>query len=173
MAKRQTIWLSTMMVLSLMLIGFYTVNNNVQEVSTTDTAKTQSNPLTSDQAKDSAAPSESSDYFIGYHLENNQKISKKTEELQNVIATGNSAADIDKAKKELDQLNAEQDMIDNVTGLLFKEGYPDAIIEKKDDKINVTVQAQQLDKKNAVKIMDLVAKEMNVPSRMVIVANHE
>lgn len=162
-----------MMVLSLMLIGFYTVNNNVQEVSTADPAKTQTDALTADSGKDSVAPSESSDYFIGYHLENNQKISKKAEELENMIATGKSAEDIDKAKKELEQLHAEQEKIDDVIGLLFKEGYPDAIIEKKDDKINVTVQAQQLDKKNAVKIMDMVAKEMSVPSRMVIVANHE
>lgn len=173
MAKRQTIWLSTMMVLSLMLIGFYTVNNNVQEVSTADTAKTQTDTAAADQNKESAAPSESSDYFIGYHLENNQKLSKREEELQQVIATGKSAEDIDKAKKELEQMNAEQEKIDNVIGLLFKEGYPDAIVEKKDDKINVTVQAQQLDKKNAVKIMEMVAKEMSVPSRMVIVANHE
>ena len=27
MVKRQTVWLSTMMVLSLMLIGYYTMNN--------------------------------------------------------------------------------------------------------------------------------------------------
>lgn len=162
-----------MMVLSLMLIGFYTVNNNVQEVSTADTANTQTDALSADKGMDSAAPSESSDYFIGYHLENNQKMSKKEEELQNVIATGKSAEEIDKAKQELEQMHAEQDKIDNLIGMLFKDGYPDAIIEKKDNKINVTVQAQQLDKKNAVKIMDMVAKEMSVPSRMVIVANHE
>ncbi|MBL0388139.1 SpoIIIAH-like family protein [Tumebacillus sp. ITR2] len=181
MAKRQTIWLSTMMVLSLMLIGFYTVNNNVKEVSTDPTQATATDTKTADKAAaDKAAKGgdkavmEPSDYFISYHLEESQKASAEAERLQTVIANDKTPAEqVEKAKKDLENLNNNQDKFDKVIDLIMAEGYPDAIIEMKDDKVNVTVQSADLDKKKAVKIMGIVAKEMGVSSAKVVVGKHE
>ncbi|PWK11504.1 SpoIIIAH-like family protein [Tumebacillus permanentifrigoris] len=179
MAKRQTIWLSTMMVLSLMLIGFYTVNNNVKEVST-DPVQQAADPTSAEKGKADAAKGgdktvmEPSDYFISHHLEESQKSSAEAERLQTVIANDKTPADqVEKAKKDLESLTANQDKIDNAIDKIMAEGYPDAIVEVKDDKVNVTVQSHDLDKKKVVKLMGIVAKEMGVSSSKVVVSKHE
>jgi stage III sporulation protein AH len=173
MAKRQTIWLSTMMVLSLMLIGFYTVNNNVEPVNT-DTAETVKQGEDKSGQGD-AAVMEQSDYFVAYHLKENEEMSAKAEQLQSVIANAKSTAEeVEKAKKALEALNNNADKIDKAIELIMAEGFPDAIIKiQEDGKINVTVQAKELDKKMAVKIMSTVAKEMQVSSSKVTVGVHE
>lgn len=166
MAKRQTIWLSTMMVLSLMLIGFYTVNNNTEPVPTDA-------PQQAAKQEDAQATMEQSDFFVAYHLEAGDKFSAKAEQLEEVIANGKDAEEVAKATKELETMRANQDKIDSVIDLLVGQGYGDAIVEWKDDKINVIVQAQKLEKKDAVKIMGLVSKELQVSSSKVTVASHE
>jgi stage III sporulation protein AH len=177
MAKRQTIWLSTMMVLSLMLIGFYTVNNGVEQVST-DPSKAASGQKAADANKgdkvaDKAAMKQS-DYFVSYRLKSEEEISQRVEQLQQVIADAKASADqVDKAKKDLETLNNTEDQVGKVIDLIVAEGYPDAIVNLKDGKVNVTVQSQELDKKKAVKIMGIVSKEMSVPSVTVTVTNHD
>jgi stage III sporulation protein AH len=171
MAKRQTIWLSTMMVLSLMLIGFYTVNNNVQEVST-DPAKVATNNEANGEVP-STTVMESSDYFVSYHLQAGEDFSKKVEELNKKIAAGKSADEVEKAKKELETMNNNAEKIDNLIELITAEGYQDAIVEMKDGKVNIVVQEKQLDKKKVVKIMNLAAKELQVSSSKITVAAHE
>lgn len=179
MAKRQTIWLSTMMVLSLMLIGFYTVNNNVKEVSS-DPTQPAADTASADKGKPAAVKTgdktvmEPSDYFISYHLEESQKSSAEAERLQTVIANDKTPADqVEKAKKDLDSLTTNQDKIDNAIDKIMAEGYPDAIVEVKADKVNVTVQAHDLDKKKVVKLMGIVAKELGVSSSKVVISKHE
>lgn len=182
MAKRQTIWLSTMMVLSLMLIGFYTVNNNAKEVSG-DTVQQPAadTSATADKGKADKATKggdkavmEPSDYFISYHLETAQKESAEAERLQTIIADDKTPAEqVEKAKKDLENLNNKQEKIDKVVDLILGEDVADAIVEINDDKVNVTVQSKELDKKKAVKIMGIVAKELGVPSAKVTVGKHE
>jgi stage III sporulation protein AH len=173
MAKRQTIWLSTMMVLSLMLIGFYTVNNGVEQVST-DPSKAASGQKGANSGKADTAAMEQSDFFVSYHLKESEEISQKVEQLQQVIANAKSSPEqVDQAKKELETLNNNADKVDKVIELITAEGYPDAIVNLKDGKVTVTVQSQELDKKKAVKIMSIVSKEMQVPSAKVTVTNHD
>lgn len=170
MAKRQTIWLSTMMVLSLMLIGFYTVNNNVEPVNT-DPAQTASQQDKGGEEQPVVA--EGSDFFIKMHLDAQEKFSARVEELNNLIASGKDATEVEKAKKELETMNNLDEKIESTIDLITAEGYPDAFIEAKDNnKFHVTVQAQDLDKMKAVKIIGIVAKEMGVSSSKVIVEKH-
>jgi len=171
MAKRQTIWLSTMMVLSLMLIGFYTVNNNVQEVSTDPTKVTTETAGDKEQA--STTVMEGSDYFVQYHLTAGENFSKRVEELNKVIAAGKSADEVAKAQKELETMNNNEAKIEGLIDLITAEGFKDAIVELKDGKVNIVVQADQLDKKKVVKIMNLASKELQVSSSKVTVAAHE
>lgn len=171
MAKRQTIWLSTMMVLSLMLIGFYTVNNNVEPVNT-DQGQTSNQGEKENERPTSAA--EGDDFFIKQHLDAQEKFSQRVEELNNLIASGKDAGEVDKAKKELESMNNLDEKIENTIELITLEGYPDAFIEaKENNKFHVTVQAQELDRNKAVKIMGIVAKEMQISSSKVSVAAHE
>jgi stage III sporulation protein AH len=165
MAKRQTIWLSTMMVLSLMLIGFYTVNNNVEPVNT-DPAQVSNQETGGDQE---ASATDKSDFFIKQHMEAEERFSKRVEELNKIITTAKDASEVEKAKKELESLNNNDQKMENAIELITAEGYPDAIIEMKDDKYHVTVQAQELNSKQAVKIMGIVAQEMSVSQSKVTV----
>jgi len=173
MAKRQTIWLSTMMVLSLMLIGFYTVNNNVEPV-TSETSKAAKDSQEQNKEADTAVM-EQSDFFVAYHMKEGEEMSAKAEQLQSVIANAQSSADeVEKAKKELETMNNNADKVEKAIELITAEGFPDAIVKvQQDGKINVTVQAKELDKKEAVKIMGIVAKEMQVSSSKVSVGVHE
>lgn len=178
MAKRQTIWLSTMMVLSLMLIGFYTVNNNVQQVGSGAVTSTSGKASTGQKAdpkkSDNTAVMESSDYFIQQHLQENQAISKQQDDLEAVIADANAPADkVDQAKKDLQALNDQEDKIGNLIDTLMQQGYADAIVDMKNGKVNVTVQAQSLTNQNAVKIMSTVSKALNVSAAHITVLTHE
>jgi len=167
MAKRQTIWLSTMMVLSLMLIGWYTVDNDVKEVPTDAKQQAQN------AAEKNTPQFDESDWFVSYHIEETQRVSEKTEQLQTVIANSKSKEEVEKAQKELEDLRANTEKVENATDLILAEGYHDAAIEIKDNKVNVVVMAQELDKNKAVKIMSLVAKELGVSSRNVVVSHRE
>jgi stage III sporulation protein AH len=175
MAKRQTIWLSTMMVLSLMLIGFYTVNNNVQQVSTSnDTAPAKTVGQKADPNKKDQAVMEASDFFVAKHLQDNQDFSKQQESLEAVIADPKASADkVEQAKNDLKALNDQQDQVEKVLDQINAEGYPDALVNTKEGKVNVTVQAQTLDNKKAVKIMNIVVKEMKVSAAKITVFSHE
>ncbi|MGZ4122214.1 MAG: SpoIIIAH-like family protein [Tumebacillaceae bacterium] len=175
MAKRQTIWLSTMMVLSLMLIGFYTVNNNTSQVGAPDAAKTANTTAKkADTSKKDTKVAESSDYFIAKHLQENQDISKQQEQLEAVIADSTAPADkVEKAKNDLKALNDASDQQDNVVEQLMAEGFPDALVDQKDGKIQVTVQAQSLETKRAIKVMSIVSKEMKISAAKITVLTHE
>lgn len=177
MAKRQTIWLSTMMVLSLMLIGFYTVNNNVQQVSTTadkSAAKT-TGAKTAATGKNDQAAMEASDYFIAKHIADQQDQSKLHEKLEAIIADPKSTADqVEQAKNQMKTMDAQQEQIDKVVDQINAEGFPDVLVNTTDSgKVNVTVQAQTLDNKKAVQIMSIVSKEMKVSAAKITVFNHE
>ncbi|ASS75947.1 hypothetical protein CIG75_13920 [Tumebacillus algifaecis] len=169
MAKRQTIWLSTMMVLSLMLIGFYTVNNNVEPVNTDPAPKADQK----EKGEDKPTVAEGSDFFIKQHLDAQEKFSARVEELNKLIASGKDATAVEKAKKDLETMNNLDEKMESAIDLITAEGYPDAFIEAKDNnKFHVTVQAQELDKNKAVKIMGIVANEMSVSSSKISVAAH-
>lgn len=64
MVKRQTVWLSTMMVLSLMLIGYYTMNNQAQTTSVDNGGSSISTSIL-DQGSGSSISGDSSDTTSG------------------------------------------------------------------------------------------------------------
>ncbi|GIM44557.1 hypothetical protein DNHGIG_01060 [Collibacillus ludicampi] len=196
MANRQTVWLSTMMILSLMLIGYYTVGQNIQPVPTTakdtvtqtdkpdmkkdDVAKKSTDntnagkkeePSAKDNQEQTNAPS---DYFASAELQEKKRLSEQIAELQDKIANNKtSAEEAAKAQKQMEELQTLSDKQDAIVEQIKAEGFPDAIVSKEDTGIyKVTVQAQDLNPNQVVKIMSIVKSQLNVPNSNVIVSYH-
>jgi stage III sporulation protein AH len=196
MANRQTVWLSTMMILSLMLIGYYTVGQNIQPVPTTakdtvtqtekpDTDKEGSAKKNTDNTnagkKDESAAKDNqeqtnapSDFFASAELQQKKLLSEQIAELQDKIANNKTSSDeAAKAQKQMEELQTLSDKQDAIVEQIKAEGFPDAIVSKEDTGIyKVTVQAQDLNPNQVVKIMSIVKSQLNVPTSNVIVSYH-
>lgn len=103
-----------------------------------------------------------SDYFINLQMKRDETMSKQVESLMTILAdTKQTQEAAVKAQTELQKL---QDMETKVTYLeesLMKE-YPQAVITQEGTKWKITVQANKLEKSQAVSIADQVMKELNV-----------
>ncbi|WP_018132459.1 SpoIIIAH-like family protein [Effusibacillus pohliae] len=181
MAKRQTVWLSTMMILSLMVIGYYTVDETVKPVptTTTDTAKQQQaakDGQANNQKKDQAQPAdkknpEASDWFVQQIIKNEENYGKRVEELQKVIADSNTSSDKKvEAEKELTALQEFSSKAESAENKLEAEGYPAALVTKDNTRVNVTVQAPDLTKEQVAKIYMIVSKELGIPANDIVVS---
>jgi stage III sporulation protein AH len=196
MANRQTVWLSTMMILSLMLIGYYTVGQNIQPVPTTakdtvtqtdkpdmkkdDVAKKSTDNTNAGKKEEASAKDNQeqtnapSDYFASAELQEKKRLSEQIAELQDKIANNKtSAEEAAKAQKQMEELQTLSDKQDAIVEQIKAEGFPDAIVSKEDTGIyKVTVQAQDLNPNQVVKIMSIVKSQLNVPNSNVIVSYH-
>lgn len=181
MAKRQTVWLSTMMILSLMVIGYYTVDDTLQPVPTTtetnakdlskhEQSNTENKGDTNKQDTQKQA-SGASDWFIEQTMKLEKDYSAKVEQLQKVMADGNSTTEQKaNAEKEMRDMTTFSDKADQVADKVMAEGYEDALITRDSDRINVTVQTSELSKEQVAKIYGIVAKELNVSASQIVVS---
>lgn len=193
MAKRQTVWLSTMMILSLMVIGYYTVDDSLKPVptSTTQNLKDQATPAKQTDApktgenKDQKAPtgqksptdknaSAQSDWFFTQMMKQEQDRSAKTEQLQKVMADSKSTPEEKmKAEQEMKALEDFMAKAESAAEKVIQEGFEDALVTQESSQVTVTVQAPQLSKEQAAKIYNIVAKELNVPVSKITVVSRQ
>jgi stage III sporulation protein AH len=196
MANRQTVWLSTMMILSLMLIGYYTVGQNIQPVPTTakdslisteknksdseagakkDNAKTDASQkgetATKTEQQSAGTPS---DYFAAAELQEKKQLSEQIAQLQEKIANSKTPAEeAAKAQKQMEELQSLSDKQEAIVEQIKAEGFPDALLSREDNGIyKVTVQAQDLNNDQVVKIMSIVKTQLNIPASNVLVSFH-
>lgn len=182
MVKRQTVWLSTMMVLSLMLIGYYTMNSDTgmgPAKSTSDTSVTTGATVpdtsaaqagSSDSSQQTAGgssttPVSTTDWFVNAATQQQQEMAKKLDSLHAVIAsTSASAQSVDAAEKQLQQLqNLEGDIL-NAHDAIIAKGYKDCVImpDSTGAKVTVWVKADKLTTTQAVDIMSVVSDQLNI-----------
>lgn len=189
MAKRQTVWLSTMMILSLMVIGYYTVDETLQPVPTTgqteqtvkdltkqDQSNTKQEQPNNEKQNDTGKQGEqkqanaASDWFIEQFMKQEKDYSARIEQLQKVIADGNTSTEEKaKADKELRELTEFNEKSDKLADKIMAEGFEEALVTKDNNRINVTVQAPRLSKEQAAKIYNIVSKELSVPASQIVV----
>lgn len=128
-----------------------------QPVSKNDT-KTDARVLQQIQAQATSG----SDYFVNLQMKRDETMSKQVEALMTILAdTKQTQEAAVKAQTELQKL---QDMETKITYLeesLMKD-YPQAVITQEGEKWKVTVQANKLERSQAVSIADQVMKELNV-----------
>lgn len=201
MVKRQTVWLSTMMVLSLMLIGYYTMNSGSQTASTntsspsvtTTTVGPQSSNSTSSTGKPTtnttgsgnhgsssasstpSTPTKGTDWFTNYQTDVEQQIAKEEGAAQQVIGNSNSSTQaINQAQQQLRHyMNLDGAMMQARQAILG-EGYNNCVIvpNQSGTGVQVYVEAKTLSAPEAVKVMNIVSQQLNIPINSVIVHRH-
>lgn len=194
MVKRQTVWLSTMMVLSLMLIGYYTMNNPASPASTTPTNPSSTtdttSPTSGTQATDanttssspkttgasvSTTASSGSDWYTNEQTIVYQEISQKIDSLNSVMANNNSSTDqIATAAKALGQEQSLYTSLQQATQAIIADGYKSAVIspDKNQENFKVYVETNDLKGQDAVKIMNIVSQQLDVPMLNISVKPH-
>lgn len=193
MVKRQTVWLSTMMVLSLMLIGYYTLGTpptakkqNAAGVTTNTTvigagssvpasgALTNSQPIAK-KAQAGAGSSQPSDWFVQASLDQSQQQSKVIQTLQNELSDPRiSQATASQAYTQLSTIQTQQESASRVHDLLVGEGYPDSLVLfSPQNQVHVYVEANSISPDSAVKVINLVSQTLGIPSNQVVVTPHK
>lgn len=199
MVKRQTVWLSTMMVLSLMLIGYYTMNNQTSTASTSTGGETVSTSVagasgnsTSTSKQSSGASSNSSnsanssssqstasnpnDYFTNTRTRVDQQLSKQMDRLKAEMANNSSSSQqIAKASKELGSLMSLDGALGTATQAIEADGFKNAVIVPDASRTNFTVyvEANSLQKSDVVKIMNIVGQQLDTSMLNVLVKAHK
>ncbi|QSO45881.1 SpoIIIAH-like family protein [Alicyclobacillus mengziensis] len=193
MVKRQTVWLSTMMVLSLMLIGYYTMNNessltttstNGTSVATSTTgvpgsSSTSANQATANQTSGSqntaaatGTPTTTTDWFVNMQTQLDTEMTKQIDAEEQILANNNaSAQELSQAEDKLRQLQNEQGALANAKEMILAKGYQDCVIvpSTNGNQVVVYVKASQLSNTKAVELMNIVSQQMNVSASNVIV----
>ncbi|PWI58789.1 SpoIIIAH-like family protein [Sulfoacidibacillus thermotolerans] len=191
MVKRQTVWLSTMMVLSLMLIGYYTLGtpptSSTQAVhghGSTSVISTATNPagstksstktaITGGSTTKSTTTTAVSDWFAQTSLDQMQAESKLIQTLQNEISDPHvSQAAASAAYQQLTTIQTQQAEANKIHDLLTSE-YPDSlVIFNPQGGVHVWVEANSLSPTEAVKVISLVAQTLGIQSNQVVVSAH-
>lgn len=102
-------------------------------------------------------------------MQRNDSVSKKAEELRAVISnTEVSQDEASKAWEELSQLEDTDERITSLQGKLLQD-FDNAVVSEENTNYKVIVLSDKLEKKQAVSIIELATKELNVtPDRVTV-----
>lgn len=117
--------------------------------------------------KMSAQVKSGSDYFTNLQMKRTEDLSRQTERLYKIITDSkqNNEA-VNKAYEDLRKIEDKEAKVTNLEELLMKD-YSNALVMDEGEKWKVVVQAKNMEKSEAVSIVDLVMKDMNVgPDRV-------
>ncbi len=194
MVKRQTVWLSTMMVFSLMLIGYYTLGtppipNTSQGVGPTATTvagagasvsasgSTKGNSKTPSTVTTSAnsilSGQSPSDWFVQASLDQSQAQSKVIQTLQQTLTNPKVSQQVaSQAYTELTAIQTQTEEASRIHDLLVGQ-YPDSLVVfNPKNQVHVWVETQSLSPTAAVKVINLVAQTLGIQSNQVTVSPH-
>lgn len=117
----------------------------------------------------SAQGQSGADYFTAMLLQRNEDFSKETERLMGIITDVKQTTEAaTKANDELFMIQQREEQINSVEEKLAKD-YHNAIVLQDSGKWKIVVQNDKLDKSQAVTIVDMAAKEMNVGADKIMV----
>jgi len=131
----------------------------------TDKAKQDAATMTDDviisKATDKAVSG--TDYYIQKDMERHDKITKELDKWITISTDVNQTKEaVGEAMDNIRRIDETQAKIEQIEDTLGKD-YPHALVQQSDDgRWKVTVQAAKIEKKEAVAIIDLVMKEMNI-----------
>lgn len=197
MVKRQTVWLSTMMVLSLMLIGYYTLGTPPAQTgksagitpSSTPTVVTGSPTTgtsignTASKSKTNTTPASTtvngastspSDWFVQTALDQQNHQQRLMQTYESTMSDPRASNQVvSAAYQELTALQTQQVNATRVHDELVGQGYPDSlVIFNPNNDVHVYIQASKLTPTAAVQVINLVSQTLGVQSNMVTVTPH-
>lgn len=185
--RRQTIWLVSMLSLMVILSAYYLFSSGTDNLN--DVAK-QYEQAGGDQVKidisESDMPTENpvtdqgltedeiiqrataqaqsgEDYFFQQMMDRHEKLAAEVDRLLSITADATQTQEaVGQAENDLRRLDETNAKVEQIESVLSKD-YPNAILSQGDDgRWKVTVQANKLEKKQAVEIFNLVLKELNI-----------
>lgn len=179
MLKKQTVWLLTMLSLMVVLSAYYMMSPNSEDLAyidsgdngtktTTGSAKSETDPKAKKTAKDAEVEEirnvGQSELFTTIRMEMQDERSKKTDRLNDVVASGNATTDEkNKALDDIDKLEqaATKETILQDSIMSAQKQYEDVLVRADQDKnkVHVHVKVKELSKDEAVNIMQLVKDE--------------
>ncbi|HJV44446.1 MAG TPA: SpoIIIAH-like family protein [Bacillota bacterium] len=179
--KKQTVWLLSMLTIMVVLSAYYLVQGPIKQVPVAldGKQKVEKQKVTDVQVDSKQVTTgnkvttaiDASDYFVGVKMDRDAWNSKQMEEYMTVMTSNEAKADsIGKAKQSYDKLVSLQETEMNVENLIKALGYKEAVVVSKDDRVNVIVQADKVEKNKVVEIMSLVKKHMDVPGQNIVVS---
>ena len=186
-AKRQTIWLVSMLSLMVVLSAYYLFSDSLDEINmaseeagisdmeSIDVTELTDDALDSEAAADQlsaddeilkkvqAEASQGEDFFASIQLQRNEELAKQTERLMTIITDSKQNTEaVGQAYDELNKIEEKQAKVTNVEDMLMKD-YPNVVVtESADQHWKVIVQSDKLEKSEAVSIIDLVMSELNL-----------
>ncbi len=179
--KKQTIWLLTMLTLMVALSAYYLLNGEPDEISIApEDPYTKLNGQGNMNAYDdmindmginiTTTPTfDSESLFSTIRMQRVQFRAQMMETYNQTFQNSkdnNVVAEASAKMEELELLEGKESMVES---LIKAQGYADAVVYSQDNKVNVIVQKGELKKEEAVSIINLVAKNLNVPGIHVIV----
>lgn len=190
--KRQTIWLVSMLSLMVVLSAYYlfTQDKDASNVLTEGSETQQTEGSTeagtggqivateTDSGETGLTDEEvlgmtglpSSAVFAQIQEQNQEQYDEQYDSLMKEIAsTSDSTAE--QSTEALAQLNQLEDMNEKLRGLQeqLEQTFDNAVIDPQNDRYKVVVQSEQLEKDQAVNIIDMVVKALEVPAEQVSV----
>jgi stage III sporulation protein AH len=161
MLRKQTIWLLTMLSLVIVLSVYYVTQDSTTTVSKYEDSKEGQTAENGESAGEEEIVS--SEGFAELRLLLDDERSRKVGDLESVVAnTKLPAAEISKAKDEIDELNGLSQKEQNLEVAIKAEGYKDVFVKTDSAHAKVTVQAEKLSPEQANKILQLARKELKI-----------
>jgi stage III sporulation protein AH len=104
----------------------------------------------------------SDDFFLQQEMNRHEQLTKDTEKWMNISVDPKQTQEaVSQADNNILRIQETTAKVDNIEAELGKQ-YKHAIVTQEEGRWKVTVQSSKLDKKQAVAIIDLVMKELNV-----------
>lgn len=147
--------------------------SNVNSSASTN-GKTGSSATGSQAQSTSTNPTQGADWFTNYQTQIEQNIAKKEGSAEQVIGNSNSSTQqINQAQQELRQYMNLDGALMQARQAILGEGYQNCVIvPNTSGNTQVYVQAKQLTAADAVKVMNIVSQQMNIPINSVVVHKH-
>ncbi|SMO40027.1 SpoIIIAH-like family protein [Melghirimyces algeriensis] len=180
--NKQTVWLVTMLTLMVVLSAYYIVTGPVEpadqitmdeQTSKSEDVQVKTKEKADKEEKDKKASVDSdSDYFIGYQLQRSSLRSKMTEKYMDVMTDPKaSKEELKKAQQKINELMKVDKTESVMEDLIREEGFRDAVvITNEDDFVDVIVQSEKMSKKQVVKLISMVKKQLDVPVDKISIA---
>ncbi|MGF7087880.1 stage III sporulation protein AH [Kroppenstedtia sanguinis] len=199
--NKQTVWLVTMLTLMVVLSAYYIVTGPVEPAVDQTVSEESGDIQVETQEKDdgdkkdhedktddgnkikekeekktedqSASAKSDNDYFVGYQLQRSSLRSKMTEEYMKVLTDPKaSKSSLKEAQSKIDELMKVDKSESVMEDLIREEGFRDAVVITNDDHfVDVIVQSEKLSKKQVVKLIGMVKKQLGVPATQVSIAH--
>lgn len=196
--KRQTIWLVSMLSLMVVLSAYYLFTEDLDSGTLTETMDTTQHdgtaiaidevvPGTGDtgvpgaeemtaedaevlrQLEAQGTISVGGDYITKLQMSRSEQIAQETDRLLGIMSDLSNKPE--EATTAAEELSALEEKADKLTGIeeQLQAAYPNVVVAEEKERYNVVVQSEKLESAQAVDIIDLVMKTMDVSADRVSV----